>query len=137
VAAVAAAIVVGAFVIPNVVGSGAPSAAPTPTATVITQAGNSTSVGAVLRLTPGAASTGFDLRLSNVPGGTTLTVVADLTDGSSQTAGRWQVPPDSRAGVTFELEHSVPVTVDRLRDFRVLDTANNVIVTLTVRQPTP
>jgi hypothetical protein len=136
-AAIAAAAVVGAFVIPNLVNGGGTPAEPgatatsTATAVVVTRFDTSTRVTATMRLQAEAADSRFTLDLTNVAPGTTLRVVADLTDGTSLIAGQWHVPAGD-SGTVLELDKSVPVTADKLTDFRVLTSTGTVLVTLTM-----
>jgi len=135
-AAIAVATVVGAVLIPLLVSrTGAPGSRQPP-ATVIMFTGFdvSTHVTAVMRLRPGPTASTFDLRLTGVPAGTTLRVVADRADGSTVLAGRWLIPPDS-AGTTFELFGTVEVKLADLTGFRVLTSAGDVLVYLAM--PTP
>ncbi len=130
-AAIAVATVVAAVLVPVVVSlTGAPGGRQPPaTVVMVTGFDVSTHVSALMRLRPGPTAATFDLRLTGVPAGAMLSVVADRVDGGPVLAGRWLVP-SYPAGTVFKLFGSVDVKVADLAGFRVLLPGGNVLVGL-------
>jgi hypothetical protein len=130
-AAIAVASVVGAVLIPVLVSrTGAPgNRQPPATVVMFTGFDVSTHVTAMMRLRPGPTASTFDLRLTGVPAGTTLRVVADRSDDSTVLAGRWQVPPQS-ASTVFKISGTVDVKVSDLTGFQVVTSGGDVLVNL-------
>jgi hypothetical protein len=130
-AAIVAAAVAGAVLVPVLVSrTGAPGGGPPPAAVVlVTGFDVSTHVTATMRLQPGPAASSFELRLTGVPAGTTLHVVADRLGGPAVSAGRWAVPPHSPRTV-LELFGSVDVKAADLAGFQVLTSGGDVLVDL-------
>ncbi len=59
-----------------------------------------------MRLRPGPTAATFDLRLTGVPAGAMLSVVADRVDGGPVLAGRWLVPSGTvRSRLFYGLRH--------------------------------
>lgn len=134
VAAIAAAIVTGAFVIPNLVDGGGDQAGPKPTstATVISIAGNSSTVVAKMLLTPKPAESDFTLQVTGLTTVTTLHLVAYLNDGSTLDIGRWAVPAADLGGQTLALKGDVPRPASDLSYFVLTDSADNRLAKLSM-----
>jgi hypothetical protein len=138
-AAIAAATVAGAVLVPVLVSlSGAPSDGHPPgggssAMVMVTGFDASTDVTATMALRPGPNADTFGLRLTSVPSGTILRVVADRSDGSKVPAGRWRVPRHD-ASTVFELFGSVDVKISDLTGFQVLTSGGAVLVDLTMPQ---
>jgi anti-sigma factor RsiW len=140
VAAVAAALVVAAFVIPNLVnGDGGQATGPlAPTSTTaMTVAGMSSAhTTATMQLRPAATACGFTVWLSDSATGDTLTVVADLADGSKLTAGHWLLPTVD-TGSVYRIDGSIAAPLTTVTDIKVLDSTGSVLVTFAPPHPSP
>lgn len=129
VAAVAAAAVIGAAVVPVLVSRGGAPEAGRPVTIMVTGFDVSTHVTATMWLRPGPTASVFKLRLAEVPADITLRVVANRLDGSMVFAGRWRVPSHG-TGTVFELTGSVDVTAADLAGFQVQTASGDVLVSL-------